>query len=244
MDLFSPKPTKILSSLSYKMMILSTLLFGTLNFNFYNAVLISHLTVGDEVSTIENLEDILANKNLQLIQFSGFASNTYFSSSTKNQTAKTIWLERIRDNPHAYVDSYEEAGRRLEESRNNVLLIPESMINRLHEMSPGIACELTASRASVFITNAAIPLQKGSQYLRVVKAVIERAYEAGVLDQVNKKLHLFGESREMPCATQTYNGPVEVCYKVIFTAFIIIAIGIACSLSYACIEKFQVTSTE
>ena len=67
--------------------------YVNLNFYLYNAVLISHLTILDDLNSIQNLTDVVKDPNLQLIQLRGISSNEYFMN-TVDEAAKVLWTER------------------------------------------------------------------------------------------------------------------------------------------------------
>ena len=77
LDTWALTDNHLIHHVSYKMLILSTLLFGTLNFYFYNAVLISHLTVTQDLP--------------QGIIFS-IASNPFTRSFTNSQVLNSIGM--------------------------------------------------------------------------------------------------------------------------------------------------------
>ena len=133
----------LIRHVSYKMLIYAILFFGTLNFYFYNAVLISHLTITEGLAQVETLKEVNADHDLQLIQFHGFASNSYFSEATnKTPYVRELWKRIIEHNQeNAYVPSGDlnAAVSRLKESRNNILLIPETMITDLINLAGDIS---------------------------------------------------------------------------------------------------------
>ena len=145
LDTWSLTDDFLIKHMSYKMLIYAILYFGTLNFYFYNAVLISHLTVSEDLAQVETLEEVNADHDLQLIQFQGFATNSYFSEATnKTPYARELWKRTIEHNEEkAYVPSGDlnAAVSRLKESRNNILLIPETMVTDLSNLAGDIRCQ-------------------------------------------------------------------------------------------------------
>ena len=220
---------------AYKILIFSILAYGTLNFYFYNAVLVSHLTVAFDPHKINNLEGVLLDPNIQLIQMEGYASNAYFSQP-KTATAKALWQERIRNNPAAYVKDLREASDRISESKKNVLLIPVGTVNRLFETSPN-PCHLTESDELIITSNVGMPFQKDSQYFKIVQTLIHRTKENGMLQKFNKGYHLFGEPSERCPENEQGSGFAPVDYHNIFTAFMVIFVGIILSGLFLCIER-------
>ena len=91
---------------------------------------------------METLEEVDDNEQMQLVQFRGYASNTYFSLGN-TPTTRSLWTRTIRNNPAAYIKSndMEAASNKLKESRNNILLIPEDQIPALQKESGDFACQ-------------------------------------------------------------------------------------------------------
>ena len=145
LDISSVTPKNHINHTSFKILIYSILLFGMFNCITFNAVLYSYLTVREELPQVETLEDIATNHNLQLVQFRGFSSNSYFSEATDiTPYAFDLWKRTIEDNQEqAFIpsDDLKTASKKLEESRNNILLIPEDMIPELVKVAGTLACQ-------------------------------------------------------------------------------------------------------
>ena len=171
---------------------------------------------------------------MQLLQFKGFASNAYFSDALDG-LSRALWEEKIRNRPQAYVDDFEEACRRLKESRDNVLLMPEFETSDLYKRC-NMPCQLTESKAALLKANAGIAFQKGSPLLRVFRAFVNRALETGVLHRLDR---IFLKSLQRPCAIADASEIEAVGYGIIFTSFLVIVIGIVSSMLLVLFENFR-----
>ena len=229
-----------LSSASYKIIVYSTLLFGTLNFFFFNAVLISYLIASDDNLKIETLADVLRHPELQLIQFRGYSSNSHFSQPT-TRTAKQLWEKTIRNNPDAYVGNMEEAVKKMAGSSHYVLLIPEgTTVDIFFELS-GSNCQLVASKNTLIRTSVGIAVQKGSPYKGFFKSIINQAREAGLIEKMYRSTAVI--KRKEDCSFDD-SGIPSIGYESIASAFLVILIGIVCSVVLACLERMKRTTEQ
>ena len=79
----------------YKMVILSTLVVGTLNFYYFNSILISKLTVHNIRPTVDALEDLVAGRgggsDYRLFLVRDTAPVEYFRDAQEGSTEAKIW---------------------------------------------------------------------------------------------------------------------------------------------------------
>ena len=193
----------------------------------YTGGLISSLVSKQFESDINSLEDFLKHPNYQLILRNGTASVHYFSEA-KVSPHKEIWENLLNNNSVAYVNEPGDAEKRIMENSKEIYFDINSHIEPTFENYP---CNITRADKTYFQRSFALGFKKNSPYLKLFNYKINQYYEHGVL----AKMRAFKKIRKehIKCPTEDIE---SIGYETIFSAFVLLGVGLICSLLYALAE--------
>ena len=226
-DVFTKNVHSLCQSNAFKVLLFTVCLLGLLNKEAYTGGLISSLVNKQFESDINSLEDFLKHPNYQLILRNGTASVHYFSEA-RVSPHKEIWENILFNNSVAYVNEPGDAEKRIMENSKEVYFDIASQIEHMFENYP---CNITRPDKTYFQRSFALGLSKNSPYLKLFNYKINQYKEHGVL----AKMGAFTKVRkeDIKCPSEHIE---SIGYETIFSAFVILGVGLICSLLYILAE--------
>ena len=226
-DVFTKNISSLCQSNAFKVLLFTVCLLGLLNKEAYTGGLISSLVSKQFESDINSLEDFLKHPNYQLILRNGTASVHYFSEA-KVSPHKEIWENLLFNNSIAYVNEPGDAEKRIMENSKEVYFDIASQIEHMFENYP---CNITRPDKTYFERSFALGMSKNSPYLKLFNHKINQYKEHGVL----AKMGAFTKVRkeDIKCPSEHIE---SIGYDTIFSAFVVLGVGLICSLLYILAE--------
>lgn len=226
-DVFTRRVRKLYSSNAFKMLIFSVCLLGLLNKEAYTGGLISSLVSKQFQSDINSLEDFLIHPGYQLILRNGTASVHYFSEA-KLSPHKEIWENLLENKSNGFVNRPSVAEKVIIENSKNVYF---DMLSQIEPMFKNYPCNITRADKTYFHRSQALALTKNSAYLKLFNYKIDQYKEHGIL----AKMGAFSKIRkeDVKCPSKHIE---SIGYETIFSAFVVLGVGLICSVFYALAE--------
>ena len=229
-DVFTSKIKTLCQSNASKLLILIICFLGLLNKEAYTGGLISTLVSKQFQSDINLLEDFLRQPGYQLLLRSGTASVQYFSEA-KQYPHKEIWKNLLENRSIAYIHEPRDAEKRLMANSKEVYFDVVSQIEPTFEHYP---CNIIRAAQTYFHRSFALGLKKNSPYVKLLNQKLAKYKDYGVLANMGAFTKVRKEDINCPS-----NHLESVGYETIFSAFVILGVGLICSLIYALVENFN-----
>ena len=230
-DVLIGAPNKIKTSNSFRIIFLTTCVFGMVNFYTYSVGLISFLMVENYELPIKDLSDFLKKPDYQLmIEDDGL--KLYFSEAN-SWPHDMIWAETLKDNPDAHASSAIDADTTLMNDPKRVLLsTPDGALGL-----PNYPCNIVKLKNEYSKKSLGYTFQKDSPYISLFSKTIIDFAEFGNFHYISEMQQRTKSS--VPCSNENHYRSLS--YNNIFSIFILLVIGIVISALHCIIESVYFT---
>lgn len=157
----------------------------------------------------------------------------YLEEATEltNAPAKKIYDNSVAGNPDALISAVEKVDSMLEEDKYKVFLAESiSAKNILH----GYPCRIVAAGTKYFKNYVTFAFQKDSHYVKLFSHKILELKQNGQIDKL--LIDYLQEKESVSCDTSPFK---HIKYENIFTAFLVLAFGIASAFGVVIYERLS-----
>ncbi|XP_050735872.1 glutamate receptor ionotropic, kainate 4-like [Eriocheir sinensis] len=211
--------------MSGRILLLTTGVFGLLSFTHYSSVLISFLTFTRASHPITSLEDLFHSTTYTMGIFRGTSTQDLLQTSRRDLYHR-VWNKLLLPRPDSFVKSNAEGVYRAL-TENYVFLLEESIY--LYRYSSD--CRLLQVGPRYLSMLSSFTFRKNLPYKQIFDQGITRILEGGVVDREIKRMQ-----RIATCET---NIIMPLRLENIFTALVILGVGILVSIILLLMEKLS-----
>ena len=218
-DVNQVREVKYSSPFSLKILYLTIVLFGSLNFKIWESGLTSNLAVQSFEHPIKHLGDLLQHLEYHLFFLKGSAAELYFLDAAELEEyseAKTLWSKRLDKNKNRFIESNDEHEVKILKDKTNVLFA-DSFTARLWANYP---CKITTAVTRYNKHSLAFPFKKNSPFIKVFDNVLDFMRETGSLSNTHRHIAAY-----KPLSVCDQKREWSIGYQNIFSSFVIIGIG-------------------
>jgi hypothetical protein len=213
---------------STKLLFFTVYAFAMMNGFIYSGALVSFLMVKEVNPVINNLQDILNNKEYQLMVLKGTGCEAYFKEAVRLPHAQ-LWNETMRGNDNALLRKRSVANEKIMEDKTNVYF------ETAYELSlENYPCEIMKSKASYYHIPIALPFRKDSPYRVIFGYYATTLRESGILECIGGDCK-DGRGKAGDCSPSEDYMPIN--FGVVKIVFLLTSIGLFLSIICSVVER-------
>ena len=210
---------------------ITVVLFGSLNFWCYNATLVSNLAVFKAEQSIQSFQELLArggDKKLYVVEGHSVIDDLKDSPVTTN---RDIWDSFLRYQKDSLLKTENQLLDLVLQSRNHLGLLTPDVIGSSKQV-----CQVSLAKETYFTKPYGVPVRRQSEYLRLFKQAAFQIARSGIYDR-----HLIQtQRRNIECQEENRSeSPFvkSIDYETVKSIFVLLATGIATASSILLLEN-------